>query len=243
MRTAVQLFTLRGVAATLPELIELVAETPLEGVELAGIGDADPAAIADALDAADLDAAGAHVDARTIEDELEAVVGTYRTIGCDTVVVPYLEGACFADGEAVDRTAARLSELASRLDEHGVRLLYHNHDHEFGSLDGETAFERLVERSSPAVGFELDVGWAAAAGQDPVDLLGRLGERAPLVHLKDVDLAANEPVELGEGDVDVAGCAAAARRVDAEWLVYEHDDPADPVASLRGGARRLRELV
>lgn len=79
MRPAVQFFTLRDVGAALPELLELVAETPVEGVEFAGIGDAEPATVAWALDAADLDAAGAHVDARTVEDEFEAVVGTYRT--------------------------------------------------------------------------------------------------------------------------------------------------------------------
>lgn len=239
MRTAVQLYTLRDVDATLVELPELVAAAGFDGVEFAGLDDPDPVAVAEALDAAALDVAGAHVDVDRVEADLDAVAGTYRSLGCDTIVVPRLDEACFADEAAVDATARRLSNLAVRVEEHGLRLLYHNHDHEFVRLDELTAFERLVDATSDRVGFELDVGWAAIAGHDPVDLVERFGDRIPVVHLKDVDAESGEPVDLGEGDVDVDGCVRAARGADVEWLVFEHDRPTDPVASMEAAAERL----
>ena len=242
MRTAVQLYTLREADATLEERIDHVGSAGFDGVEFAGLDGADPTAVADALADAGLDVAGAHVGVDRVEDDPVGVAGTYRPLGCGTIVVPYLDDDCFADTSAVDATARRLSNLAARLDSHGLRLCYHNHDHEFVDLDGpggRTAYERLVDATSERVGFELDVGWAAAAGRDPVDLLSRLGERIPLVHVKDVDVATGAPVDLGKGDVDVEDGVEAARDVGVEWLVFEHDRPDDPMASVEAAGERL----
>lgn len=238
-RTAVQLYTLREVDATLPELIELVAGAGFDGVEFAGLGDAERRAVAEALEAADLGVAGAHVDVDGLEADPEGIAGRYRPLGCETVVVPFLDESCFAGAAAVDATARRLSNLGVRLKEQGLGLAYHNHEHEFVPMEGRTAFERLADTVSHRVGLELDVGWAAAAGQDPVDLMERFGDRISLVHLKDVDAATGTPVDLGEGDVDVDGCVRAAEAVDADWLVFEHDRPADPIASVESAAERL----
>lgn len=48
--------------------------------------------------------------------------------------------------------------------------------------------------------------------------------------------------ELGEGDVDIAACANAAREADVEWLIYEHDDPQNPAESIEIGASVLESL-
>lgn len=239
MLIGVQLYTLRHLDATLPELVRLVADAGFDGVELADLGDADPADLRRSIDDAGVRVAGAHVGVGRLEDDLDAVAATYRPLGCDAVVVPRLDEACFADVSAVDATARRLSTLAVRTAEHGLHLRYHNHDHEFVRLAGTTAFERLVDTAADRVGFELDVGWVAAAGQDPVDLLERFGDRIAMVHLKDVDAGAGAPVDLGAGDVDVDGCVRAARAADVEWLLFEHDSPADPRASLEVAAERL----
>lgn len=242
MRTAAQLYTLRDLDATLPELFEFVAEAGFDGVEFAGLGDTAPATLAEGLAATDLGVAGAHVGVGRVEDDPGGVAEAYRPLGCRTVVVPFLDESCFAETAAVDATARRLSNLGVAVEEHGLHLAYHNHDHEFVQLDGRPALERLVDMASDRVTFELDVGWAAAAGRDPVDLLGRLGDRVSMVHLKDVDVETGAPVDLGEGDVDVGGCVAAARRNGAAWLVFEHDRPAEPLATLERAAERLRSI-
>lgn len=241
MRSAVQLYTLRGLDATLPELLAMVGSTGLDGVEFAGLDGSAPARVAAALEGADLSVAGAHVDATDLERDAGAVTDPYRRVGTDALVVPYLPGDCFADREAVARTATRLSELAGTVADRGFEFCYHNHDHEFAVVDGRPAWERLVEGTPPAVGYELDVGWARAAGRDPAALLDRYGDRIPLVHLKDVDVESGRPVELGDGDVDLAACLRAAGDAGVDWVVYEHDDPDDPAASLRRGAAWLLE--
>jgi len=106
-----------------------------------------------------------------------------------------------------------------------------------------TAFGRLVSATDPdRVSFEVDVGTAHAAGQNPVEVLRFVGERTPLVHLKDTTvkgergpLAACNSVDPGTGDVDLNAALSAAREIGAEWSVFEHDSPADPVQTIQDG--------
>lgn len=112
-----------------------------------------------------------------------------------------------------------------------------------------TAFGRLVTATDPeTLSFELDVGGVAGAGQDPVAAMKFVGDRAPLVHLKDVvaehpgPLADVESVEPGTGLLDIDSILQAAEETGCEWIIYEHDDPADPVATIRNGADALDAL-
>ena len=84
---------------------------------------------------------------------------------------------------------------------------------------------------------------AALAGQDPVSLLERYGDRIEGVHLKDYDLDAEASVDLGDGDVDVAGCIGAARDAAVEWGIVEFESSDDPLASAERSAETLEELL
>lgn len=275
MQPAIQLYTLRDLDTTLPDLLKRIGDTAFEGVEFAGLDDSDPEEIRDSLDAAGLDAAAAHVGIDTLEADPAGVAETYRLLDCERLVVPYLDESHFASEAALNNTARRLRELDARLADSDVELGYHNHDHEFVTFDSESASDdqsdsegqSATDDQSASDGqsategqtatdgqsaldalaaktdfdLELDLGWATAAGRDPVDLLGAYRGRVPVVHLKDV--SGNTPVELGTGELDLDACVRAAREAGTEWLVYEHDDPDDPEESLAHGAETLAELL
>lgn len=241
MQTGIQLYTLRELDASLPDQLSIVGETSLDGVEFAGVPSDD--GLRDAVAATGLTVAGAHVQAEEIERDPGTVADACRALDAATVVVPYLDESHFIDRAAVTATAERLETLAGALDEHNCRLLYHNHDHEFVTptdTDATTAFDLLVEGTDESVGFELDLGWAEAAGRDPVDLLGQYGDRIPMVHLKDVT-ADGEPTDLGDGVLDIPACVEAARDADVEWILFEHDQPEDPLESLATADAVLQE--
>lgn len=238
MQTAVQLYSFRDLDWDLHRLLERVAETGVDGVEFAGFGDAPVGTVADTLADCGLAAAGLHTPYEQLEDDFAESVSAAELLDADALVVPFLDDSYFESESAVSRTARRLSDLAVVLEGHDVDLWYHNHDHEFVDVPGtdRTAFECLADWALD-VQLELDVGWAVAAGADPVALIEQYGDQIPAVHLKDVlvDSTAERggrPVELGEGDVPVEACARAAHRADVDWLVYEHDAPSDPLASL-----------
>ena len=249
---AVQLYTLRSIDAPLPELLDRAGEAGYDGVEFAyRVRESPTEAVLAALDRNGLDAASAHVPiealedtpAEALEDEFDETVDLYGRLGVDTFVVPWLDPKHFESAAAVDATAERLDDLAAALDAERVRLAYHNHDQEFATVDGDPAIERLIDRTDDRVGFEIDAGWALAGGTDPAGLIDRHAGRITHVHASDVDVDSGESVALGEGDVDLDAVVASARNADAEWLVYEHDEPADPLASIERGADLLRDAL
>jgi sugar phosphate isomerase/epimerase len=245
MQYGVQLYSLRSLPCD--ERTPTVVDAGFEGVELVGL---------DPVDTGDLPVVAAHVGIDELESDPAGAVERCLANGTETVVVPIVDGAAFAAG-AVEETATRLDALAGRIAEAGGRLLYHNHEFEFGGGGGResgndteqpagaggTPYDELVAATT-RLAFELDVGWATAAGADPVALVDRLGDRVPILHLKDVRLDREaprgaRPVDLGEGDVDLRGCLRAGRRAGVEWVVFEHDAPVDPVASVSDAAAWL----
>ncbi|EJN57726.1 sugar phosphate isomerase/epimerase family protein [Halogranum rubrum] len=226
-----QLYSLHGVADPLPAVIERVGAAGFDGVELAGLDDHDLTEITDALTAADLDVAGAHVGLDEIEEDPEQVAETYGPLGCDDVVVPWLGPEHFESVAAVEAAAERLDAATAALADYGLSLHYHNHDQEFTTLDGEPALSTLVA-ATEHVGFELDLGWVGAAGYDPLTVLGDYADRVRIVHLKDYNAETGDVVEVGDGDLDVAAAIAAVREHGCDWLVYEAEERPDSYDTL-----------
>lgn len=108
------------------------------------------------------------------------------------------------------RLAAQLNEKGAALKREGLKLGYHNHNAEFTRLGSRTAYDLLLENTDPdAVCFEMDVGWVAAAGVDPIPLLRAHRHRFRLMHVKDMkaSTAANnafrmDPADVGSGALD-----------------------------------------
>ncbi|MCU4753329.1 sugar phosphate isomerase/epimerase [Halobacteria archaeon AArc-curdl1] len=243
MHTAIQLYTIRALERPLPELLEAVADTSLDGVEFAGLEGSDPAEVAATLERTGLEAVAAHAQREELEEDAEALTQTYATLGCDRIVLSWLDPEAFATHEAVEATADLLAGLGERVADAGGSFAYHNHDQEFTTLEsGRDAFDVLFEHlEGEPVDIQLDAGWAVAAGRDPTALLERYGDRIDLLHLKDVD--GDEPCGLGDGDLPLEACVDAARAADVEWLIYEYDNPADPAGALERDSAVMASLL
>jgi sugar phosphate isomerase/epimerase len=170
-----------------------------------------------------------------VGEEAEAVIAAARTLGADTVIVPYLPPSRFADADGVRGVAAELNEASARLAGEGMRLGYHNHDFELSSLIGGTpALEVLAEQLDDAVLLEVDTYWAAVGGQDVAALLGRLGDRVRYLHVKDGPVVNREDfmTAVGSGRMPVAKILAASPS--ATWHVVELDRCASDMMTAVG---------
>lgn len=243
VKTAINLYSVRELDEPMLDVLDRVADAGYDGVQFSGgLRDASPDDVATKLAETDLRPTAPHVGIDALEESLKPMYERYgEALGCDGAVVPHLGEEHFESVDAVERTAGRLTALASELRERGWRLHYHNHAHEFVELGDLTALERLAAESED-VALELDVGWALAGGVSPVELIENYGERIDLLHMKDVTLEDETPCEIGEGDVDMQSCVDAARRAGIEWLIYEHDIPEDPATSIETGETYLNSL-
>jgi sugar phosphate isomerase/epimerase len=245
LRTAIQLQTLESVEYSLPKRIEWIGESSLDGVEFAGLDEIELATVVNALDEANLETVGAHIDPTRIEDDYDDLVEVYRELGCTRLVFPGRNPETFRTADDVERLADRLSSLSTRLADDGFDLYYHNDRYEFTIEDEQSMFEAFVDALDREIGLEIDIGLAAYAGADPVSLLRRYGDRTTLVHLTDSveGTSGTAQVELGAGTVDIDGCIDACLESATEWLVYEHGQTNDPLASLHHGATRMETLL
>jgi sugar phosphate isomerase/epimerase len=219
---AIQLYTLREQAAhDLPGLIERLGKIGFRGVETF-FSDTDPRALANWIRDAGMVVTSAH--ALPLGEDAEKVLDAVSELGAPTVIVPAIGPERFGTREEVCAVAEELSRASEAAARHGLALGYHNHFWEWTALaDGGLAYDVLFAEMDASVLAELDVYWAQVAGQDPVAVLRQLGPRARLLHMKDgpADEPASAMTAAGEGKVDLAGIAAAARA--ADWHIVELD--------------------
>jgi sugar phosphate isomerase/epimerase len=205
---AVQLYTLRTLQTPPDAIMASLAEIGYQGVELAGnFGLSAPA--------------------------LRDILQRHKTLGNDVLVVPWLPEALRGSTAASwQQLGERLAKLARRCAHANMKLMYHNHDFEMVVIDGRPAIDWLMEAAGPAVGFEIDLAWVQAGGQDPAAMLRRYTGRASRVHAKDWNAAQRDIADVGAGSVDWDEVLTAAADAGVEWLIVEHDRPADPLASV-----------
>ena len=243
VKSAVQLYVLRNVDSPLPAILEEVAAAGFDGVEFAyRLPDADVYAVRRTLEETGLEVAGAHVPVESLTDDLDGTLELYRSIQCDRIVVPVIDESFFERPERVENAAAMLSGIARRLDE-GMSLHYHNHGQEFAIVGGQTGWQRLLDAVDSTVQFQLDIGLARAAGQNPAALFADLAGRCETSHFKDIDAETGAAVRFGAGDVDMAACMRAASDAGVEWAVYEGDEKLDDLADVAAVLEDARRAV
>ena len=200
-----------------------------------------------------------HLDAATARGEgFDAFLTQAKRHGIRYVVFPFVppaeRPADRAGFEALAQRLARMSRTAAAME---LRFCYHNHAFEFGrDRDGTQWLDVLMQGTAAAgMGLELDVFWAAIAGDDPVALLRRYAARVALVHLKDKDPRAATSlvesqvprtafVEVGSGALDFTAILAAARAAGvAHYFVEQDQTPGDPFDSLKKSRDYLSGLT
>lgn len=229
---ALQLYSVREQIATdRPAVLRRVAGFGYGAVEPYDVG-TEPERQRAELDEAGLAVCAVH--AKVLGENAGALLSASRTVGADTVIVPWMDPAIFADADGVAALARDLNEAAGKAADQGLRLGYHNHDFELSSLiAGRPALEVLADALDPAVILEVDTYWAAVGGEDVPALLGRLGDRVRYLHVKDGPMTKEDPMTaVGSGRMPVAEILAACPS--AEWHVVELDRCAtDVLAAVR----------
>ena len=111
---------------------------------------------------------------------------------------------------------------------------------EFGKIDGQTVWERMIAATDPAlVKFELDTYWAAFAGENPINLIRKHSGRIATLHLKDMT-PERTFTEVGSGTLDIAGFIEAGQAAGATAYIVENDKPVIP--SLESAKRSFEDL-
>ena len=249
-----QLYAVReDVAKDLPAALKAVAAIGYREVELAGAPKVPAAKLRALLQEYGLTAPSMHAGMSDMQTEQQARIDYAKAVGAEYLVVsfpwtadsrfrkaPSDSNATLAAGMTLDDwkwNADQLNRIGSLARKAGIRCGYHNHNIEFRTYNGVTAYDELLRLTDPAlVTMEMDIGWVVAAGADPVSYLTKHADRISLLHVKDVakgakittDRTETQTTEVGGGQVDWRQLFAAIKPKQVRHYFVEQENFARP---------------
>ena len=135
--------------------------------------------------------------------------------------------------------------LEAFVTEYDIKAGIHNHGpgHLYDTVDD------MLEAAEPwdeRIGFCLDIGHCMRSGEDPVEAVGRLGERLYGIHLKDHEhIGRDDPPQtiLGEGALDLPALCEALRAINYDAPIMVEYDKEVTVEEIRRGLANVAEAA
>jgi sugar phosphate isomerase/epimerase len=264
-----QLYTVREDAAKdLPGTLKRIAAIGYREVELAGLPPRPAAEVRKLLEDCGLTAPSMHAGMFDLQTGLQQRIDYAKALGVQYVVCafPWTADSRFRDaaGGSAHALAAgvtlddwkwnaqqlnRIGEVARRA---GLRCGYHNHNMEFRTYDGVTAYDELLRLTEPElVTMELDIAWVVTAGVDPLHYLTKHASRISMLHVKEVrknarttlDRLDAQTTEVGGGQIDwkrlFGAMSAGSIR---HYFVEQENFERPPLEAVKISFDYLREL-
>jgi sugar phosphate isomerase/epimerase len=242
----VQLYTVRAaMARDVGATLARVREIGYREVEFAGYFGKSAKELKTMLRNNGLSSPSAHVGIEDLTTKLEATLEAASEVGHRWLVLAWIDDKD-RTVEGIARIAGVLNLAGDRASRFGIRVAYHNHEFEFRPYpDGRTPLGELIKGMEPShCDMELDLYWTVKGGSEPRTWFERFPGRFPLVHVKDAGPApAYVMHDVGAGTMDWKGIFAQRRLAGIQHYFVEHDEPADPWASLTASYRYLSRLT
>lgn len=138
-----------------------------------------------------------------------------------------------------------LPMLEAFVTEYDIKVGVHNHGpgHLYDTVDDMlNAAEPWDER----IGFCLDIGHCMRSGEDPVEAVGRLGDRLYGIHLKDHEhIGRDDPAQTiaGEGALDLPALCEALRAINYDAPIMVEYDKEVTVEEIRQGLANVADAA
>jgi len=242
-RIGLQLYTVRHqMEKDFEGTIARVAATGYREVEFAGYFGRSPRDVRTLLDHHGLAAPSSHVS--LAPDQWRAALDAAPVVGHRYLVIAWIPPEQRRTLDDYKGAAERLNRAATEAKAAGLQFAYHNHDFEFQPLDGKLPYDVLLAETDPKlVQLEMDLYWITKGGQDPLAYFERWPGRFPMVHVKDSAGPPNHRmVEVGAGKIEFKKIFAHSDQAGIRHYFVEHDEPADPFASIRASCEYLKRL-
>lgn len=199
----IQLYSLKDeTAKDFQATLKRVKEIGYTGVEFAGqFGGMNAKDLKAFLADLGLEALGCHTQTGAIPNNLAYA----SELGVKYIIDPLQP---FNDYDAAMVWAEKFNEVGKQCKDVGIQFGYHNHRHEFLESPDGYLLETIIKNTDPdLVCIQLDVGWTAASGVDPVAFINKHAGRIQLIHVKETDrVAGAEPFpDMSKYPVDANG--------------------------------------
>ena len=219
---AIQLYTVRDLLAkNFKTVVTQIAEMGYVGVETAGFPGISVVEASDLFADLGLQVCSAHTQL-PYGKQKNQVIELADALEISRVVSSTSRDD-FNSIDSIKALCARWNEAAEVADEFDLELGLHNHWWEFSQLEGRMAFDVLIENLDERIFFQIDTYWVNTGGGDASKIVEKLGERAPLLHMKDGPcMQDSDMVAVGDGEMDFSQIVEASHGT-SDWLIVELD--------------------
>ena len=245
-RIGLQLYTVRDLMKNdLPSTLSKVAAIGYKEVEFAGYFGRTPAQIRELLRRDGLSSPSTHLPFESLDSGWQKQLDDAKTIGHHWATIAWIPEDKRKTLDDWKRHADSFNKAGAQAKAAGMRFAYHNHDFELRSVDGQRPLDVLLTSTDPSlVDFEMDLYWVKFGGGDPLDFFNRYPKRFAMVHVKDSSGPPdNRMVDVGQGTIDFRSIFAQSQKAGIKHYFVEHDQPADPIATIRNSYNYLHRLT
>lgn len=231
-RFSYQLYSSRD-HGSVDQTLRMLARLGYSEVEgYGGIYD-DPSKVRQWLDECGLTMPSGHFGVDMMEKKPRDVISIARTLGMNTLVMPYLAAAERPQSASGWKTfARRLNTLGQSFRAEGFAVAWHNHDFEFVKLKDGSVPQALIFENAPLLDWEIDVAWVARGKANPLKWIRDYSAIITIAHVKDIAPRGEKTDEdgwadVGQGTLDWATFMKALGNTRCMHYVMEHDKPTD----------------
>lgn len=266
---ALQIYSVRDEASRDFEgTLKIIKKMGYDGVEFAGLYHHSAKEVKEWCQKIGLIPISAHVSFNEMIENPDAVMNTYKEIGCSYIVIPSLLRELLPGCERAEEGLKLIKQMGEKALEYGLTLSYHNHDFEFQKTNDKYMMDVLYEKIPISLlHTQLDTCWVKVAGEDPAEYVRKYAGREDMVHLKDfvgsksdrmyqlIGVNENEKPKqaegkfelrpVGSGVQDFTEILQASEDAGVKWVVVEQDTPSmgkTPLECAQMSIRYLRKI-
>lgn len=235
-RIGAQLYTVREFTQNKSDFentIKKISDIGYKTVQISAVGDISPEDIKNICEKYNVEIVCTHKSYDDYTQRLDEMIDYHKRLGCKIAGLGYLDTKA-KTAEDFKPFLENLNNISSKMADSGITFVYHNHHIEFEKLsDGKTIMNYMIEYGR--FSFIADVFWLAFSGINPADFIKKLGNRAIVIHYKDLAIQNGKQIisEVGNGNLDWDSITKAAENAGSEWAMVEQDTcPGNPFDSL-----------
>lgn len=218
-----QLYTVRDHMQDLngiSESLKRTADIGYKYVQVSGACDHEAEWLKEELDKNGLVCVLTHYDREKIASDPEEMIKRHQIIGCSRIGIGWFN---------VHETGAvafyeKYKDAAEKIKNAGMKLYYHNHDHEFTkSGNGTLLDDMLALFPADMLGITLDTYWVQAGGGDPAAWIRKLAGRTDCIHYKDMAYD-RKMMAIGKGNMNFDAIIKASVDAKIQYALVEQDN-------------------
>lgn len=243
-RIGAQLYTVREYCKTIEDVdktYEKLSKIGYKTVQASGVNTeltgAELKAVADKYG---IETICTHRGYNEYTEDLDKLIKFHKDLNCNIAGLGAAPGDLRTSTEGLKNFIKDFNKISGELKKEGITFGYHNHAFEFLKVDGKYVMDYLIEETDPdSFKFILDVYWLAFAGVNPAKYIRKMGDRAMVIHFKDIKALSTNAVtmcEVGKGNIDWDEVIAACEDAGCIAAMVEQDrcdEGADPFDCLK----------